>query len=184
MLSRYSDATIAWRRTTATGPGARRGVVVALPAMSAVEDASDAAPARRRQGRRAQRGHPAARPAARRRRARPGRATRSSSSSRASAGAPSTPAATAAARSPTLAETLPDRSIDDQLHLIRAFGWLSLLANTAEDVHHERRRRYHRAHGSRPQVGSVEATLDHLARRRRRRATGSAGSSTTCSSCR
>src|SRR5918993_5341498 len=55
-------------------------------------------------------------------------------------------------RSPlaVLAETLPDRPIDDQLHLIRAFGWLSLLANTAEDVHHERRRRYHRAHGSGP----------------------------------
>jgi phosphoenolpyruvate carboxylase len=67
-------------------------------------------------------------------------------------------------RSPlaVLAETLPDRPIDDQLHLIRAFGWLSLLANTAEDVHHERRRRYHRAHGSRPQVGSIEATLDRL----------------------
>ena len=43
-----------------------------------------------------------------------------------------------------LAATLPGQSIDDQLHLIRAFGWLSLLANTAEDVHHERRRRYHR----------------------------------------
>ena len=74
-------------------------------------------------------------------------------------------------RSPlgSLAVTLPHRPIADQLHLIRAFGWLSLLANTAEDVHHERRRRYHRAHGSQPQLGSVEATLDHLARRRRRR---------------
>jgi phosphoenolpyruvate carboxylase len=61
-----------------------------------------------------------------------------------------------------LAVTLPHRPIADQLHLIRAFGWLSLLANTAEDVHHERRRRYHRAHGSQPQLGSVEATLDHL----------------------
>jgi phosphoenolpyruvate carboxylase len=67
-------------------------------------------------------------------------------------------------RSPlaSLAVTLPHRPIADQLHLIRAFGWLSLLANTAEDVHHERRRRYHRAHGSRPQLGSIEATLDHL----------------------
>ena len=67
-------------------------------------------------------------------------------------------------RSPlgSLAVTLPHRPIADQLHLIRAFGWLSLLANTAEDVHHERRRRYHRAHGSQPQLGSVEATLDHL----------------------
>ena len=67
-------------------------------------------------------------------------------------------------RSPlaNLAVTLPHRPIDDQLHLIRAFGWLSLLANTAEDVHHERRRRFHRSHGSQPQVGSVAATLDHL----------------------
>ena len=67
-------------------------------------------------------------------------------------------------RSPlgSLAVTLPHRPIADQLHLIRAFGWLSLLANTAEDVHHERRRRYHRVHGSQPQLGSVEATLDHL----------------------
>jgi phosphoenolpyruvate carboxylase len=33
-----------------------------------------------------------------------------------------------------LAATLPERSIDDQLHLIRAFGWLSLLANTSAGV--------------------------------------------------
>jgi len=68
-------------------------------------------------------------------------------------------------RSPlaTLAATLPGRSIGDQLHLIRAFGWLALLANTAEDVHHERRRRFHRAQGSGPQPGSVEAALDLLA---------------------
>jgi len=38
--------------------------------------------------------------------------------------------------------------IDVQLHLIRAFAWISLLANTAEDVHPERRRRFHRASGS------------------------------------
>ena len=38
---------------------------------------------------------------------------------------PSTPGATAAARSAGSRE-LPERSIDDQLHLIRAFGWLSL----------------------------------------------------------
>jgi phosphoenolpyruvate carboxylase len=61
-----------------------------------------------------------------------------------------------------LADALPRRPIDEQLHVIRAFGWLSLLANTAEDVHHERRRRYHRAQGSRPQVGSLAAALDHL----------------------
>src|SRR5262245_46926546 len=63
-----------------------------------------------------------------------------------------------------LAATLPQRPIDEQLHLIRAFGWLSLLANTAEDVHHERRRRFHHEHGSRPQLGSLTAAFDHLER--------------------
>jgi phosphoenolpyruvate carboxylase len=62
-----------------------------------------------------------------------------------------------------LAATLPERSIDDQLHLIRAFGWLSLLANTAEDVHHERRRRFHRERGSGAQPGSIAWALARLA---------------------
>ncbi len=68
-------------------------------------------------------------------------------------------------RSPldSLADALPHRPIDDQLHLIRAFGWLSLLANTAEDVHHERRRRFHRQRGSHAQLGSLGAAFDHLA---------------------
>lgn len=68
-------------------------------------------------------------------------------------------------RSPldALEEALPGRSIDDRLHLIRAFGWLSVLANTAEDVHHERRRRHHRSAGSRPQVGSLAAAFERLA---------------------
>ncbi|WP_227462406.1 phosphoenolpyruvate carboxylase [Desertimonas flava] len=61
-----------------------------------------------------------------------------------------------------LAESLPSRAITDQLHLIRAFGWLSLLVNTAEDVHQERRRRFHRARGSGPQPGSIEAAADRL----------------------
>lgn len=65
----------------------------------------------------------------------------------------------------TLRGALPGRSIHDQLHLIRAYGFLSLLANTAEDVHHERRRRHHRARGTGPQVGSLAATLDGLAQR-------------------
>ncbi len=52
--------------------------------------------------------------------------------------------------------------IEDQLHVIRAFAWISLLANTAEDVHHERRRRFHRARGSRSQDGSIAAAFDHL----------------------
>jgi phosphoenolpyruvate carboxylase len=51
---------------------------------------------------------------------------------------------------------------DDAIHVIRAFSWFSLLANTAEDVHHQRRRRFHRSHGSAPQPGSIAASLDHL----------------------
>ena len=69
-------------------------------------------------------------------------------------------------RSPleSLEDALPHRPIDEQLHLIRAFGWLSLLANTAEDVHHERRRRFHRQHGSHAQLGSLAAAFDHVQR--------------------
>ncbi len=91
-------------------------------------------------------------------------ATRCSTSSKPCVGAPSTPGATDAVRSTRWPTTLPQRPIDQQLHLIRAFGWLSLLANTAEDVHHERRRRFHRQHGSRPQLGSLAAAFDHLER--------------------
>ncbi len=61
-----------------------------------------------------------------------------------------------------LAAELLSATIDDQLHVIRAFAWISLLANTAEDVHHERRRRFHRRAGSGHQEGSVAAVLDQL----------------------
>jgi phosphoenolpyruvate carboxylase len=61
-----------------------------------------------------------------------------------------------------LTDELAGAGLDDQLHLIRAFGWLSLLANTAEDLHQERRRRYHRDAGTGEQEGSLAATLDHL----------------------
>ena len=46
------------------------------------------------------------------------------------------------------------------IYLIRAFSWFSLLANIAEDVHHARRRRHHRASGSPSRPG----TLDHTVR--------------------
>ncbi|HEX2073175.1 MAG TPA: phosphoenolpyruvate carboxylase [Geodermatophilus sp.] len=44
-------------------------------------------------------------------------------------------------------------------HVIRAFSHFSLLANLAEDIHHERRRRFHRREGSPPQKGSLAATF-------------------------
>lgn len=47
-------------------------------------------------------------------------------------------------------------------HVIRAFVHFSLLANLAEDLHHERRRRFHRIEGSPPQEGSLAATFARL----------------------
>ncbi len=61
-----------------------------------------------------------------------------------------------------LAEHLTAADVDDQLHLIRAFGWLSLLANIAEDLHNERRRRHYLDAGSGSQPGSVEASIEKL----------------------
>jgi|TARA_R110002110_G_scaffold249897_5_gene466118 phosphoenolpyruvate carboxylase len=63
-----------------------------------------------------------------------------------------------------LRTALSGQPIEEQLNVIRAFDWLSLLANTAEDVHVERRRRYHRAARSSPQPGSLDATFERLAR--------------------
>jgi phosphoenolpyruvate carboxylase len=52
--------------------------------------------------------------------------------------------------------------IDRQLHVIRAFAWISLLANTAEDVHAERRRRFHRGARTGHHEGSLAATFAQL----------------------
>src|SRR4051812_16663164 len=63
-----------------------------------------------------------------------------------------------------LAERLAGLDIRSANHVIRAFSHFSLLANLAEDIHHERRRRFHRREGSPPQQGSLAATfalLDH-----------------------
>ncbi len=62
-----------------------------------------------------------------------------------------------------LAELLHSLDVGTRLHVIRAFGWLSLLANTAEDVHNERRRRFHRDAGSVGRTGTLAASLDRLA---------------------
>ncbi len=64
---------------------------------------------------------------------------------------------------PELTDALAGAPVEHQLHVIRAFGWLSLLANTAEDLHQERRRRYHRDAGSQSQEGSLPRSLDKLA---------------------
>lgn len=55
-------------------------------------------------------------------------------------------------------------SLDDgqALRVIRAFSLFSLLANIAEDVHQNRRRRFYRQHASVPQVGSLARSLSQL----------------------
>ena len=63
-----------------------------------------------------------------------------------------------------LAERLAGLDIRSANHVIRAFSHFSLLANLAEDLHHERRRRYHRREGSPPQKGSLAATFELLDR--------------------
>jgi phosphoenolpyruvate carboxylase len=50
----------------------------------------------------------------------------------------------------------------DTLHVIRAFSHFSLLANLAEDLHHERRRRHHRLVGSPPAPGTLAHWLAAL----------------------
>ena len=51
---------------------------------------------------------------------------------------------------------------DTAIYVVRAFSWFSLVANIAEDVHHARRRRFHRASGSPPQAGTLDHTLQLL----------------------
>ena len=61
-----------------------------------------------------------------------------------------------------LAERLSGLDIRSSNHVIRAFSHFSVLANLAEDIHHERRRRFHRREGSPPQAGSLAATMQLL----------------------
>jgi phosphoenolpyruvate carboxylase len=58
-----------------------------------------------------------------------------------------------------LAHRLSGLDIRSSNHVIRAFSHFSVLANLAEDIHHERRRRFHRREGSPPQAGSLAATI-------------------------
>src|SRR6185436_16829402 len=47
----------------------------------------------------------------------------------------------------------------DTVSVVRAFTYFSQLANIAEDLHRNRRRRMHQAAGSPPQQGSIELAL-------------------------
>jgi phosphoenolpyruvate carboxylase len=57
---------------------------------------------------------------------------------------------------------LNDLPIAQTLDVVRAFSYFSLLANLAEDVHQNRRRRAHALAGSPPQSGSVAHAFDRL----------------------
>jgi phosphoenolpyruvate carboxylase len=61
-----------------------------------------------------------------------------------------------------LAARLGGLDIRSANHVIRAFSHFSLLANLAEDIHHERRRRFHRREGSPPQKGSLAAAFQAI----------------------
>ncbi len=52
--------------------------------------------------------------------------------------------------------------LDLLLHVIRAYAWLSLLADAAEDVHLERRRRHHRGRGADRHTGTLASTFARL----------------------
>ena len=62
-----------------------------------------------------------------------------------------------------LGALLNDLPIADTLDVVRAFSYFSHLANIAEDVHQNRRRRAHALAGSPPQRGSLADALDRIA---------------------
>jgi phosphoenolpyruvate carboxylase len=62
-----------------------------------------------------------------------------------------------------LATLLNDLPIAPTLDVVRAFSYFSQLANIAEDVHQNRRRRTHALAGSPPQRGSMADALDCVA---------------------
>ncbi|MEO8136208.1 MAG: phosphoenolpyruvate carboxylase, partial [Betaproteobacteria bacterium] len=64
-----------------------------------------------------------------------------------------------AAHALALDQRLHALPIERVLDVVRAFSYFSHLANIAEDIHQNRRRRAHRAAGSQPQQGSLESTV-------------------------
>jgi len=64
----------------------------------------------------------------------------------------------------TLERRLNKLSQEETISVVRAFSYFSHLANIAEDLHHNRRRRYHLMTGSKPQDGSIELALERARR--------------------
>jgi phosphoenolpyruvate carboxylase len=62
-----------------------------------------------------------------------------------------------------LETTLDGLSLEESLHVVRAFSYFSLLANIAEDQHHIRRSRAHVAAGSAPRKGSLAHAIAAVA---------------------
>ena len=62
-----------------------------------------------------------------------------------------------------VAALFTDEPTDRVIPVIRAFSLFALLANVAEDLHQERRRRIHTAAGEPPPAGDLAATWDRLA---------------------
>lgn len=62
-----------------------------------------------------------------------------------------------------LADRYTDRAVADLMPVIRAFTNFALLANLAEDLHRERRRRIHLRAGDPAQPSSLQATFSKLA---------------------
>ena len=89
------------------------------------------------------------------------RASRRSARRRSASVAPST--AEADAVRDELTALLNPLPIADVLDVVRAFSYFSHLANIAEDVHQNRRRRAHALAGSPPQRGSIAQALERLA---------------------
>jgi phosphoenolpyruvate carboxylase len=61
-----------------------------------------------------------------------------------------------------LESTLNRLDAPQAIAVVRAFSFFSLLANIAEDQHHNRRRRAHQIAGSPPQEGSIELALERV----------------------
>ena len=62
----------------------------------------------------------------------------------------------------TLLSLIDNLSLPQILIVLRAFAFMSYLANIAEDQHHVRRSRQHLIDGSKPRVGSLQHAFEKI----------------------